>query len=50
MREALEVHRSGALAGVPMEAHLDELVALADRQKLVALRRALRQRYPDLAG
>jgi ribulose 1,5-bisphosphate carboxylase large subunit-like protein len=50
MREALEVHRSGSMAGVPMEKHLDELVALADRQKLVALRRALRQRYPDRAG
>ena len=50
MREALEVHRSGAMAGVPTERHLDELVALAERQKLAALRRALRQRYPDRAG
>ncbi len=49
MREALEVHRSGSMAGVPADQHLDELVALADRQKLTALRRALRQRYPDRA-
>ena len=46
MRQALDVHRSGALAGVPEGRHLDELHALAERQRLADLRRALRQRYP----
>lgn len=47
MQEALEVHRSGELRGVGVEEHLAALTALAGRRKLVALREALRQRYPD---
>jgi ribulose 1,5-bisphosphate carboxylase large subunit-like protein len=46
MIEALEVHRSGELKGSPMEEHLSELVSLAERKRLLALREALRQRYP----
>jgi len=47
MMQALEVHRSGELSGIPSEKHLAALVALAERQKLTALRTALRQRYPE---
>ena len=47
MMQALEVHRSGELSGIPSEKHLPALVALAERQKLTALRTALRQRYPE---
>ena len=46
MQQALEVHRGGELRGVPVEEHLPALVALAERQKLHALCRALCQRYP----
>jgi ribulose 1,5-bisphosphate carboxylase large subunit-like protein len=49
MLEALEVHRSGELAGVPVEGHLAALAATARRRGLAALAEALRQRYPDLA-
>ena len=50
MLQALEVHRSGELRGVSAEKHLAELVALAERKKLSALREALRQRYPKDAA
>jgi ribulose-bisphosphate carboxylase large chain len=46
MEQALEVHRTGELAGVPAEAHLAALVGVAERRGLQALREALRQRYP----
>jgi len=46
MLQAIEVHRSGALADTPMEEHLAALAALAERKNLAALREALRQRYP----
>ena len=46
MVQAIEVHRSGELRDTPMEKHLEELMALAERKKLTALREALRQRYP----
>ncbi len=46
MIQALAVHRSGAMAGVPIDEHLDALVALADRTGRKALRESLRQRYP----
>ncbi|HEU0009752.1 MAG TPA: RuBisCO large subunit C-terminal-like domain-containing protein [Verrucomicrobiae bacterium] len=49
MQQALEVHRSGKLSGVPAPEHLASLVALAERQQLKALREALRQRYPENA-
>jgi len=50
MMQALEVHRSGELRGLPAEKHLPALVALAERQKLSALRTALWQRYPQTAS
>lgn len=46
MRQALEVHRSGALGGVGASEHLTALTAWAERTGLNALREALRQRYP----
>lgn len=46
MTQALEVHRSGELADVPVNKHLSALIALAARRKLKALSEALRQRYP----
>ena len=50
MIQALEVHRSGELREVPIEKHLAELIRLAERNKLKALREALRQRYPKEAA
>jgi hypothetical protein len=46
MRQALEVHQSGALRDVPAGEHVTALAALAGRQNLKALREALAQRYP----
>ena len=46
MGQALEVHRAGELKGASTDEHLAALIALAERQKLSALREALRQRYP----
>jgi ribulose-bisphosphate carboxylase large chain len=45
MMQAIEVHRSGKLAGVPMDEEVNALVAIAERRELRALREALRQRY-----
>jgi hypothetical protein len=50
MEQALAIHFSGELAGVPMEEHLRALLDVAERQKLTALRTALRQRYPKAAA
>ncbi|MBI4657272.1 MAG: hypothetical protein HY735_00225 [Verrucomicrobia bacterium] len=47
MMQALEIHRSGELKGVPAETHLKALVSVAERKKLKALRQALRQRYAE---
>jgi len=47
MQQALEVHRSGKLNGVPAPEHLDALIDLAGRQQLKALREALSQRYAN---
>jgi ribulose-bisphosphate carboxylase large chain len=49
MQQALEVHHSGELRGVPISEHLRALFALAERKNLKALREALRQRYPEAA-
>lgn len=49
MAQALEIHRSGLLAGVPVKKHLSTLAALAKNGKYAALREALRQRYPKLS-
>jgi hypothetical protein len=48
MLQAIEIHRSGELAGVAMDEHLPALVSAARRRKMVALLRALQQRYPGL--
>ncbi len=48
MLEAIEVHRSGALADVPVEDHTRALYDLASQQNLIALKTALEQRYPEL--
>jgi ribulose 1,5-bisphosphate carboxylase large subunit-like protein len=48
MVQAIEVHRSGALGGVPQEEHLAALAALAERKNFKALRSALAQRYSEL--
>ena len=50
MLQALEIYRSGVLAGVAIEKHLSSLLAMAELQKLHALREALRQRYPEAAA
>jgi ribulose 1,5-bisphosphate carboxylase large subunit-like protein len=50
MTQALDVHRSRELRGVPRSEHLRELVALAERRGLQSLREALRQRYPGEAS
>jgi ribulose-bisphosphate carboxylase large chain len=49
MQQALEIHRTGQLHGVPMKEHLSALIALAECERLGPLREALRQRYPDNA-
>ncbi len=46
MLQALELHRSGELAGVSVEEHLTAIAAAARRKGLTALSEALRQRYP----
>ena len=45
MRQALEIHRSGELRGVPMAEHRSALTELCERNGLKELREALRQRY-----
>jgi len=49
MQQALEVHQSGKLNGVPAPEHLAALIDLAERQQLKALHEALRQRYTENA-
>jgi ribulose 1,5-bisphosphate carboxylase large subunit-like protein len=46
MMQALQVHRSGDLRGVPIDGHLDALAGLARGRNLSALLESLRQRYP----
>ena len=46
MQQALEVHRSGELAGLPVAEHLRALITIAQRNGLKPLREALQQRYP----
>ena len=46
MIQAIEVHQSRELKGIPMAEHLAALAALAERKNLSALSEALRQRYP----
>ncbi len=46
MTQALDVHTTKELAGVPIDEHLDALAALAARTGRQALLESLRQRYP----
>jgi len=46
MLQAIEVHRSGDVADVPLEQHVARLAEVAQRRGFHALREALRQRYP----
>ncbi len=46
MQEAVEVYRSGELAGVPLAEYVPALKDVAARRGLAALQRALAQRYP----
>ncbi len=50
MLQAVEVHRSGELAGLTPAEHLPALFALAKRKGLVELATALMQRYPGLVS
>ncbi len=50
MLQALDVHRSGVLRDTPAEEHVRALAAHAEQTHLTALREALRQRYPGVAG
>ncbi len=47
MQEAIDVHRSGTLAGISAEEHTRELYNLACRSSLSALKTSLEQRYPE---
>jgi ribulose-bisphosphate carboxylase large chain len=47
MLQAIEIHNSGELKDIPMEAHLAALTALAERKNLTALGESLRQRYAE---
>ena len=49
MAEAIDLHRSGELRAVPADDHPKVLLELARGRGLVALARALQQRYPELA-
>ncbi len=50
MRQAIEIHHEGALAGVAAGEHTRALVELAERRRLRELSTALAQRYPELAA
>jgi ribulose 1,5-bisphosphate carboxylase large subunit-like protein len=45
MMQALEIHRSGELRDVPIEAQVAALIEIVEQKHLKALREALRQRY-----
>src|SRR5205814_5846596 len=45
MMQALEVHRSGELADVPIEKQAAAILAIAERKNLAPLRTSLQQRY-----
>jgi ribulose-bisphosphate carboxylase large chain len=50
MLQALDVHRSGELAGTTLADHLPALAAISKRKNLAALAESLRQRYPELVS
>ena len=45
MLQAIEIHRSGEVKGVPVAAHVNVLAAIAQRRGFSALRDSLKQRY-----
>jgi len=47
MLQAIDVHQSGELKGLPAADHLSALAAVAKRRHLAELSEALRQRYPN---
>lgn len=49
MLQAIDVHKTGELRGISADDHVPALVSVAERRKLIALREALRQRYPQVA-
>ncbi len=50
MRQAIEVHKSGEMRGVPMDEHLGILMNIAVRCNFKELQQALRQRYVEFGG
>jgi ribulose 1,5-bisphosphate carboxylase large subunit-like protein len=47
MQQAVDVHRTGSLRGLPVEDYVTALKKIATQRRLSALQRALAQRYPD---
>ena len=47
MQQAVDVHRTGSLRGLPVADYVPALKEIANRRRLSALQRALAQRYPD---
>jgi ribulose 1,5-bisphosphate carboxylase large subunit-like protein len=50
MRQAIEIHHSGEMAGTAMDDHLQVLMNIALRRRFNELQEALRQRYPKFGG
>jgi ribulose 1,5-bisphosphate carboxylase large subunit-like protein len=50
LRQAIAVHETGELDGIPIDDHLDVLIAIARRCGYSELDAALRQRYPAKVG
>ena len=50
LTQAIDLHGSGELKGVPIDEHLAALAATARRKGLKALTEALKQRYPGLVA
>ena len=50
MLQALDIHRTGELADVPMDQHVRALASVARRRQMDALLEALRQRYPNMVS
>ena len=50
MRQAIDVHNSGEMAGIAMDEHLEILMSIAVRRNLKELQESLRQRYAEFGG
>jgi ribulose 1,5-bisphosphate carboxylase large subunit-like protein len=48
MLQAIEIHQSGKLKGVPLEQHVPVLFQMAAQRRMDALSTALKQRYPGI--